>query len=458
MGSWCGPKDDASVWLVARPQASACDASSKKVFSDAESPPDTSEGLTLPLDATQLTTFPAVLSVMGRYCGSTPAVCSDVQVALNVESYTQGQGAKGTWSFTPPGQAELKGKLEASWCSWDDFLPAHPDGERLARDIKIREVVGVPGRQGADRRATWSRCQTATPTWCRTGRRMRARVRGAGRRLSESRAERAAHPARTAPKPPTRFEQSHHVQRRIHREGRHVDVQPGLPKDAFQEGTQYSVELRETSKCTPLMGTPTGARFPEAGLSPVGARSTGPVKVMLVPVRYDADGSGRLPDYVRQAADADDGAVVRDVPDLRGRAQHARAGRHDPHGHRRHARPDARAARHRRRRRATSRTTAWCARRRRSGDYCNGSCTTGIAGFGSQNGTATAGMGIGLHRRRRRHVRARARPHLPTPARAVRRRGGPGRRVSLPRRRARQLGLRHQDAKSCSIPAPTSTS
>ena len=29
-------------------------------------------------------------------------------------------------------------------------------------------------------------------------------------------------------------------------------------------------------------------------------------------------------------------------------------------------------------------------------DYCNGSCTTGIAGFGSQNGTSTAGMGIGF--------------------------------------------------------------
>jgi hypothetical protein len=28
-------------------------------------------------------------------------------------------------------------------------------------------------------------------------------------------------------------------------------------------------------------------------------------------------------------------------------------------------------------------------------DYCQGSCTTGIAGFGSQSGTSTAGMGIG---------------------------------------------------------------
>ena len=78
------------------PAQSACEASSKKVFSDAAAPVDTSEGLTLQLNVMQLTTFPAMLSVMGRYCGGTPAVCSDVQVALNVESYTQGQGAKGS--------------------------------------------------------------------------------------------------------------------------------------------------------------------------------------------------------------------------------------------------------------------------------------------------------------------------------------------------------------------------
>jgi hypothetical protein len=30
------------------------------------------------------------------------------------------------------------------------------------------------------------------------------------------------------------------------------------------------------------------------------------------------------------------------------------------------------------------------------GDYCQGTCTTGIAGFGSMNGTAAAGMGVGF--------------------------------------------------------------
>src|SRR5687768_6792696 len=133
VGSWCGPGDNSSVWLVARPQASACDVSSKKVYST-EMMEDVSEGLTLQLDTMQLTTFPAQLSVPGRFCAAAAVGggCSDVVVALSVESYTQGQGVMGTWTFTPLGQAELKGRLEASWCNWDDFLPAHPEGERLA--------------------------------------------------------------------------------------------------------------------------------------------------------------------------------------------------------------------------------------------------------------------------------------------------------------------------------------
>lgn len=392
VGSWCGPKDDATVWLVAKPQQSACEASSKQVFSSAEMPADTSEGLTLQLDATKLTTFPAMLSVLGRYCGAAPAVCSDVQVTLNVESYTQGQGAKGTWSFTPAGQAELKGKLDATWCSWDDFLPAHPDGERLARDIKIREVSvyqGVKVPIVKDMIAVQDRNADLVQN-----REAMLRVFVEPGQSFQSRELSARLTLQTGTDAPKRFEQAITVSAASSEKDGKSTFNLALPKDAFQEGTQYSLELRETSKCTPLMGTPAGARFPETGLSPVGARLTGPVKVMLVPVRYDADGSGRLPDLSdKQLMQMTDklysmyptsevviskhepvGTTRTDIGDMLDQMRELR----DSDG------PPSDLAYYGMVRQAET-----------FRDYCQGSCTTGIAGFGSQNGTSTAGMGIG---------------------------------------------------------------
>ena len=143
------------------------------------------------------------------------------------------------------------------------------------------------------------------------------------------------------------------------------------------------------------MGTPVGARFPEAGLSPVGALLTGPVKVLLVPVRYDADGSGRLPDtspeQLEQMKDrlysmyptsevilTVREAVGTDRTDLGDMLDQMRQLREDDN-------PPSDLAYYGMVRQAET-----------FRDYCNGSCTTGIAGFGSQNGVSTAGMGIGF--------------------------------------------------------------
>jgi hypothetical protein len=392
VGSWCGPGDDASVWLVARPQQSACEASSKKVFPDAAAPPDTSEGLTLQLNVMQLTTFPAPLSVTGRYCGGAPAVCSDVQVALNVESYTQGQGAKGTWSFTPPGQAELKGKLEATWCSWDDFLPAHPDGERLARDIKIREVSvyqGVKVPIVKDMLAVQERNADLVQN-----REAMLRVFVEPAATFQSRELSARLTLQNGTDAPKRFEEAITVSGPSTEKDGKSTFNLALPKDAFQEGTQYSVELRETSKCTPLMGAPSGARFPEAGLSPVDARLTGPVKVMLVPVRYDADGSGRLPDLSDKQLTQMTERLYSMYP-----TSEVVLSMHEPVGTTRTDIADMLdQVRELRDADAPPSDVAYYGMVRQAEtfrEYCNGSCTTGIAGFGSQNGTSTAGMGIG---------------------------------------------------------------
>jgi hypothetical protein len=392
VGSWCGPKDDATVWLVARPQPSACEASSKQVFTDAGATPDTSEGLTLPLNVMQLTTLPAPLSVTGRYCGGAPVACSDVQVALNVESYTQGQGAKGTWSFTPPGETELKGKLEATWCNWDDFLPAHPDGARLARDIKIREVSvyqGVKVPIVKDMLAVQERNADLVQN-----REAMVRVFVEPAATFQSRELSARLTLQNGTDAPKRFEETITVSGASTEKDGKSTFNLALPKDAFQEGTQYSVELRETSKCTPLMGTPAGARFPEAGLAPVDARLTGPVKVMVVPVRYDADGSGRLPDLSDKQLTQMTERLYSMYP-----TSEVVFSMHEPVGTTRTDIADMLdQLRELRDTDAPPSDVAYYGMVRQAEtfrEYCNGSCTTGIAGFGSQNGTSSAGMGIG---------------------------------------------------------------
>lgn len=65
-----------------------------------------------------------------------------------------------------------------------------------------------------------------------------------------------------------------------------------LGGDLIAPETRLSVELEFGKAC----GTQRPAVFPADGPVSLGARPVGALKVVLVPIRYDADGSGRLPD------------------------------------------------------------------------------------------------------------------------------------------------------------------
>jgi hypothetical protein len=71
-----------------------------------------------------------------------------------------------------------------------------------------------------------------------------------------------------------------------------------IPDDQMTRDLRYSVALREAAGAAPAGGTADpAARFPMAPgtLSELQPRDAGPLRVMLVPYRYTADGSGRLP-------------------------------------------------------------------------------------------------------------------------------------------------------------------
>jgi hypothetical protein len=389
VGSWCGPGDGRSLWLTARPASAACSDLSRSVYGDGPS-----ESFTLALDESALTSFPARVSARARYCPPGGVACVDVPAELEVERYSLDSGLEGSWSLSVPGAdgRELRGRVTSSTCDWDSLLPPHPDAERLARDISLREVsvyqgVKVPIARGVEAVLTRNadlvqEREAMVRVFVDPGPRFVPRELSARITLQDPGA------------PPRRFEQTLVVERPSTDPDGTSTFNLELPKDAFKADTQYSVELRETSRCVPLSGAPVGARVPEQGLLPVGARYTGPVKVMVVPVRYDSDGSGRLPDTspsqlekmaqqlysmypTNEVVLSLHEVVATDRTDLSDMLDQVRQLR------------DADAP-------PSDLAYYGMVRPAESFEqYCNGTCTTGIAGFGSQNGTSGAGMGIG---------------------------------------------------------------
>ncbi|HVY30133.1 MAG TPA: M66 family metalloprotease [Polyangiaceae bacterium] len=389
VGTWCGPVEKQTLWLNARPQAAACDSASDQLYTTGAV--DTAEGLTLELDAASLETLPSVLTVPANYCAPGGIGCTQVQVSLSIESFTTGLGLSGKWSFTAPDGNVLSGIVDAGWCDWDRFLPPHPEADRLARDVRIREVSvyqGVKVPIVRDQQAVTTRNADLVQE-----REALVRVFVDPLPGFTSRPLSARLTLQEEGEKPRYFEQVVTVS------GPSSETEGGstfnleLPKDAFGPTTQYEIELRETSRCTALSGTPSGARFPEQGLAAIGARRTGPVKVMLVPVRYEADGSGRMPELtperllemsrrmyamypttdvmlsVREVVDTD----RTDLGDMLDQVRELRVSDAAP---------------------ADMAYYGMVRQAETFKDYCQGACTMGLAGFGSMNGTSAAGMGV----------------------------------------------------------------
>ncbi|MEO1230690.1 MAG: hypothetical protein AAFZ18_17475 [Myxococcota bacterium] len=69
-----------------------------------------------------------------------------------------------------------------------------------------------------------------------------------------------------------------------------------VPGELVTASAQWSVALRSAAACGGLAGDTTGALEPGEGLADLAPEPVGDLDVVLVPFRYDADGSGRLPD------------------------------------------------------------------------------------------------------------------------------------------------------------------
>ncbi|MDF3069858.1 MAG: hypothetical protein K0R38_5459 [Polyangiaceae bacterium] len=296
-------------------------------------------------------------------------------------------------TVSPPSEVPAASQAETAAPAETTSVSAPVEEAALARDIGIAEVAvyqGVKVAIARDGAAVASRNADLVQD-----REALVRVFVRPRPAFVSRALSARITLESEDTAPRTFEQSAYVR------GPSTDLDGAstfnleLPKDAFGPTTRYAVELREAPATPVVAGDTAGARFPEQGLAPVGARQTGPVRVLLVPVRYETDGSGRLPDTSADQLDQMTRRLYSMYPttrvelSLRAQVGTTRADLRDMLDQLRELRatdsPPSDLAYYGMVRQAET-----------FGDYCQGTCTTGIAGFGSMSGTSGAGMGIGF--------------------------------------------------------------
>lgn len=279
IGSWCGPADDQTVWLVANPDASACGVQAPNIYGEGEL-----EGFSVELTAEQLGQMPASLVVPVRYCEN--RLCETIEATLDLTGYTEGAGAAGSWQLTLSDGVILDGTLDADWCDWDEHLPPHPEGNRLAGAIRIEEVAIyqavkiqlventelvedlnapiVAGRPGLVR-------VFVTPEDDFEPHEIRARLTLQNPDEEE----------------PQVFDQMLMVEEESFDSSLNSTFNFEVPGDVITPDTSFSVELLETTPCAETGDVTDGARFPPSDYEDLRAIVTGPIKVEVVPVRFE---------------------------------------------------------------------------------------------------------------------------------------------------------------------------
>lgn len=288
IGTWCGPADDETVWLSAALEENTCEGGATRIYADDQAMP--SDGIALQIPTASLAALPATLTAPLDYCEN--SVCSSVDAQVTIDSYTEGMGATGQWSATLDSGEMASGSLSVSWCAWDDYLPAHPEGDRLARDLTLSQIavyqaVKVPimedGQAVQNRNADLIQGREALvrvfvePSGAFQSRDILARIT-----LTSGGEERI-------------FEETMTVGQASTDQNLDSTFNIRLPEDAFAADTTYQVDLRETAACVAVSGEDLGARFPAGEPAALDAIETGQVEVKFVPIRYDTDGSGRMP-------------------------------------------------------------------------------------------------------------------------------------------------------------------
>lgn len=242
---------------------------------------------------------PAQFSAFADVCLN--GQCTPRSVAVEIDAYSPA-GAIGRWAIPVDGRT-AGGSLQATVCAYDAFLPGRDPNliPNLAiTDVAIYQGVKVPLVERRSPASTPLSAVAGRPALLRVfvepqvgftqapvlGQLTWDRGDGTGPRVELERGNAAdpsddGRPVEVA------------IASREANEGTTFDF--NLAAEDLVPGATWSVSLRGTEACGGTRGDTSGARYPSSGSTSLDLEDVGPLKVVLVPFRYNPAG-GLLPD------------------------------------------------------------------------------------------------------------------------------------------------------------------
>ena len=228
--------------------------------------------------------------------------CESRPIIIRLDSWTDGTGAAGGYTVDLPDGTRSEGDFTAAWCDYDQFAS---DNLPLASDIAIDAVKILQGTTVTlFENDTVPAVRNAPVVQLRPGL-LRVFVRPLPNYVARTIVARLTLTNPLDPTP-TILESRQAIGGPSQENSLTTTINFDLSPEAITGGLTWKVALYEVSACTPQNGGDIAqARAPRDDTStPLQAESMGGTfRVVLVPIRYDADGSGRLPVLSEQQLD-----------------------------------------------------------------------------------------------------------------------------------------------------------
>lgn len=280
VGSLCGDSGE-ERWLVLSESDQSC--ADRASWIETGVAPEPAAWFRLP---DQLAA-PATLDLPGMVCLAA-GTCTERSLVLQLESFTDGQGAAGTWSVQFEDR-RAEGQLAATWCDFDGPTDGAPAAGISIDEIAIYQSVKIElmtnGQEVANRNAPVVQDRPAI---------IRVFVALDGSwRAREVAARLTLEPPGQAPMV---LEEAMTPVSPSSDDDPQSTFNFDVPAEAMVQGLSYRAGIYEIGE-TCGQGEGSGAVFPDQGSADMDVQDAGgPLEVVLVPIAYNADGSGRLPD------------------------------------------------------------------------------------------------------------------------------------------------------------------
>lgn len=214
--------------------------------------------------------------------------CSSRTLLVHFDAYTDGQLARGRWSMDLDG-ARGEGSFSASWCEYDEGGDPGLSTAAIIQEVALYQGVRIPIARDTEVLGTRNAPIIAD-------REALLRVFVSPRPGASEEVVLARLTLESNLRGPVVLESSMTLSRVSTETNADSTFNFLIPRDTLQTDTRFSVSLHGAATCS-AGAEVTGARVPVTNTASLEVQSTGGgLEVVLVPIRYQADGSSRLPD------------------------------------------------------------------------------------------------------------------------------------------------------------------